>query len=293
MTNTRTGRPGSALVALLVILVITAAWWALALWPAGAAEPEWLTRTRGACFGSMPGGLPNAGGWVLLIGEPIGMFGMLWVVWGESLREDLRRLRSSVRWASFSAAIALLALAGIGASGFRAAQALVRQNAPVVLEPGQPVEVGLMAPSDLLIDQHGETVSLRELGQRPTMLTVAFGHCATVCPTIVHDLQGARNRAGRSDVRIVVVTVDPWRDVPERLPSLMSHWGMEGTDRVLSGDINVVQHVLDTLSIGRQRNENTGDIDHAVTVMLLNDGKIAWRVDGGASSVEELLRKGW
>ena len=30
----------AALVALAAILVITAAWWALALWPAGAVEPE-------------------------------------------------------------------------------------------------------------------------------------------------------------------------------------------------------------------------------------------------------------
>src|SRR5688500_19433216 len=68
----REERPGLALTALAAILVITAAWWALALWPA-AAEPEWLARTRAACFGSERGGLPDAGGWVLLVGEPIGM----------------------------------------------------------------------------------------------------------------------------------------------------------------------------------------------------------------------------
>ena len=66
--------------ALLLVLVITAAWWALALWPTGAAEPESLLRTRAACFGSTARGLPDARDWVLLIGEPLGMPGVLVVV---------------------------------------------------------------------------------------------------------------------------------------------------------------------------------------------------------------------
>lgn len=293
MTTHRTGRPGTAVLALLVILVITAAWWALALWPAGATEPEWLTRTRGACFGSMPGGLPNAGGWVLLIGEPIGMFGILWAVWGDSLRADWARLRTSLRWATAVGAVVLVAVAGIAASGFRAAQAAVRLSAPIVLGPGEPVQVGSNAPTDLLVDQNGATTSLAALGSEPIILTFAFGHCATVCPTIVHDLHSARQRAGRDDVPIVILTVDPWRDVPERLPSLSEHWAMGPGDMALSGEIAVVQRVLDTLGIGRQRNETTGDVDHSITVMLLNKSQIVWRVEGGASRVEELLRNGW
>ena len=63
---------GVALAALGVIVLVTVAWWALALYPAGAATPEWVARTRLVCFGAMPGGLPSAGGWVLLVGEPWG-----------------------------------------------------------------------------------------------------------------------------------------------------------------------------------------------------------------------------
>ena len=50
---------------------ITAAWWALALWPLDAGAPTWLVRTRFVCFGSSENGLPHAGGWIALIGEPI------------------------------------------------------------------------------------------------------------------------------------------------------------------------------------------------------------------------------
>ena len=37
-----TGRGALALSALAVILIVTAAWWALALWPLTSAAPQWL-----------------------------------------------------------------------------------------------------------------------------------------------------------------------------------------------------------------------------------------------------------
>ena len=92
------------------------------------------------------------------------------------------------------------------------------------------------------------------------------------------------------DVPIVVVTLDPWRDTPERLPTLIEHWELRVTDRLLSGRVADVEQVLDQLGIGRRRNEVTGDIDHAATVMILDGtGRITWRVDGGAFRVADLL----
>ena len=91
-------RPGLAVVALGVILAVTATWWALALYPAGAAAPQWLLRTRLACFGAGPDALPNAGGWVLLVGEPLGMLGILVVGWRAALVRDLRLLLPTQIW---------------------------------------------------------------------------------------------------------------------------------------------------------------------------------------------------
>ncbi len=90
LARARAERHGLALTAFAAILVITAAWWALAFYPAGASDPEWLARTRSACFGSANGGLPDAGGWLLLIGEPIGMVGVLFAVWGREVRRDMK-----------------------------------------------------------------------------------------------------------------------------------------------------------------------------------------------------------
>ena len=55
-------RDALGLSLLAAVGVITAAWWALALWPFDAGAPTWLVRTRFACFGAADNGLPHAGG---------------------------------------------------------------------------------------------------------------------------------------------------------------------------------------------------------------------------------------
>src|SRR5690606_18256420 len=113
MTEARAPRPPWAVVALAAILVITAAWWALALWPLDAAAPDWVVRTREACFGATRTGVPNAGGWLLLIGEPIGMFGVLYVVWGDDLRAGLAQLHRRSLGRVVSAAVVLVFAVGV------------------------------------------------------------------------------------------------------------------------------------------------------------------------------------
>ena len=57
--------------ALAFLLLVTAAWWALALLPVPGETPEWLARTRAVCFNATESGLPDASGWLLLIGTVI------------------------------------------------------------------------------------------------------------------------------------------------------------------------------------------------------------------------------
>jgi len=281
---------GAALAALYVILAITAAWWALALWPAGEIPPEWLARTRGACFGVGESGLPDAGGWVLLIGEPLGMVGLLLVVWGGSLRADLRRA-----WRHGSGRAALLAsgaavLAGMLFSGSRVATVMAAGRAPV----GGDSSAGVVSLPDTrlssasLIDQHGTRAPIVVPDAERTLVTFAFGDCEAVCPTVVHDLLATREAAGRGDVPIVIVTLDPWRDTPDRLATIARHWGLANDDRVLSGSIADVEALLDASGVQRARNRLTGDIDHLATVLVVSrDSRIVWRGVGGGRAMME------
>ncbi len=285
---------GLALAALAGILVITASWWALALWPAGPAVPEWVLRTRDICFGSRPDGLPDAGGWVLLIGEPVGMIGVLVIVWGASLRDDLRRMRSTWR-GQLALVLTMIGMvygvaavaSRLGAAGRSAEAALFSATG------GDRLVVRLVSnptPGLALVDQHGAPFTLAVLRGRPVMVTFAFAHCQTVCPTIVRDLRTARRDARATDAAIVVVTLDPWRDAPARLPSIAAAWGLDGDDRALSGEVQAVTSVLDAWGIPHARDGRTGDITHATTVVLIDrSGRVRYRLAGDLTRAGVLL----
>jgi protein SCO1 len=282
----RTGRPGLALLTLLAIVAITTAWWALALWPAGASEPEWLA----ACFGAARGRLPDAGGWILLIGEPLGMMGVFLAIWRQSLAEDLRRMRTDPLWRIVVGNLTVAAIVAFGLLGARVARGYGVVSSVATRDAGVLTRLDAVAPSVTLVDQHQQRVSLGDFRGRPALLTVAFGHCTTVCPTVVGDLMAARRSSSRTDVRLLVLTLDPWRDTPDRLPTLAAHWTLEPEDRVLSGSVGDVEAALDALGVARTRNETTGAVDHTATVFFIDDhGRIAWRLDGWWGAVTTLL----
>lgn len=282
-------RPGLAVAALGVIAVVTVAWWALALYPVASA-PEWLTRTRLACFGAPPGALPNAGGWVLLVGEPIGMVGILVMVWGEELARDVRLLARR-RWGAL-----VLATSGAGLlwGTVAAAQVIHRANGSdrfrvVDDDFAPPVPLDAPAPLLRLIDQRATNFDLAALRGQPALVAFAYAHCETVCPTIVQQVRAARD-ASRPDVPLVIVTVDPWRDVVSRLPSMAAAWELAPHDRVLSGSVDAVERTLDAWNVGRARDSTTGEVGHATAVVLIDaEGRMRYRLDAGWWRLRTLL----
>jgi cytochrome oxidase Cu insertion factor (SCO1/SenC/PrrC family) len=291
LTPHRAGYPGLALVALATIVAITAAWWALALWPASATLPEWLSRTRAACFGAEPGSLPDAGGWVLLVGEPLGMAGVLIAIWGRELASDLERLRAHPRLRLLGTGLSIAVIVALAVFGVRVARAYASGRPSAATEPGVLTRPRVGVPSIPLVDQSGRRVLLTDFHGQSVLLTFAFGHCTTVCPTLVTDLIAARRAAHRGDVRLIVVTLDPWRDTPDRLPSLAAHWDLAPGDRVLSGSVADIDAVLAALGIGRARNETSGGIEHGATVMLVERGRVSWRLDGWWGRIGDLLSR--
>jgi cytochrome oxidase Cu insertion factor (SCO1/SenC/PrrC family) len=283
-------RGGLTLAALALLLVVTAGWWALALWPLAADAPSWLLRTRFVCFGATTDGLPNAGGWILLIGEPIGMIAVLIAVWGNVLADDFRRAFAT---AIGRAAVGVSALA-LGGGLFTAVARVRSVIAPPRLTASdqavvRPISAEL--PRLTLEDQRGVSVALESI-RGPAVITFGFGHCPTVCPTTIHEARRAREMAARSDVALVVLTLDPWRDGAPQRRAASQRWTLADHDLFLGGSLESVNQVLDALEVARWRDARTGDVTHGVTAFLLNArGVLAYRLDGGLASLPDLLRQ--
>lgn len=290
-------RHWAALVALGVILFITLGWWALALWPLSDAAPPALLRARVICFGTADNGLPSGIGWMMLTGEPIMITLLLQGVAGTTIREALEGIARHTlgRFALGTTVLGLVA--ALTLAGARVTYALGLRG------PG-PIEIGAdfatasridkPAPPLDLIDQHGSVVTLAALRGRPALVTFAYAHCQTVCPLVVQSLVRAQDRLATKGAapQLIVITLDPWRDTPSRLPDMAHQWGLPDDAHVLSGTVPEVEATLDRWGVTHTRNLRNGEITHPNLVFVLDrSGTIAFAANSDAEVIAELVNR--
>jgi protein SCO1/2 len=277
----------------LLWLASTLGWWAFAFAPL-PQPPPWLAAARAACFGPMPGGLPDAAGWMMLVLAPASFLIAIAVIWGAELGPSLRR---AARGRAGQAVLALATLAVVVegtwvAQHIRTARAASAWLATPIEDTALPEDYPRRttpAPDFALIDQHGARLALSDLAGRPVVLTFVFGHCQTMCPLIVATLK--RSAAG---AEVLLVTLDPWRDTPSRLPAIATGWALPPGFRVLSS--RTADEVLDVArawGVTFERNERTGDIVHPGLVFVIDGGgRIAYTFNNPpAAWVTESLQR--
>jgi protein SCO1/2 len=141
------------------------------------------------------------------------------------------------------------------------------------------------------VDQEGRTVTLESFRERPVILTFAFAHCDTICPRIVSDVVNARRQLEAVRPVLLVITLDPWRDTPSRLPFIAESWGLGRDAHVLSGPAATVERVLNAWRVPRTRNQTTGGVAHpAVVYVIGRNGRITFAVNGNADAISAAVR---
>jgi cytochrome oxidase Cu insertion factor (SCO1/SenC/PrrC family) len=289
-------RQNAAVVTLAVIVGITAAWWTLALWPAEPAigtPPGWIERTRLACFGAAPGGLPDAGGWLVMTGQPLAMLLVLFAAWGRDVRLGVVRLTRHLAGQLVVGATLAGSLAGVAAVILRVSTADARPFEVSTVEKlaSQLTRLNDTVPSMRLADQTGRQVNLTEYRGRAVLVTFAYAHCQTVCPLVVMDMLEVQKRLGAEAPEVVIVTLDPHRDTPSRLPAIAEQWKLGPNAHVLSGPVEEVETVLNAWRVPRVRNAATGEYSHPTMVYVIApDGRIAYVTPGDADLITAAVK---
>lgn len=130
-------------------------------------------------------------------------------------------------------------------------------------------------PTDFaLTNEHGETVHLRDLQGKWTLLYFGYTFCPDVCPTTLADLKTMKSALGsKADkAQVVFVTLDPERDTPERLNTYLSAFdpGFIG----LTGSVADIDAAATEFGIFHQKHATEGAagylVDHTSTVSLID-----------------------
>jgi cytochrome oxidase Cu insertion factor (SCO1/SenC/PrrC family) len=101
----------------------------------------------------------------------------------------------------------------------------------------------------------------------------------------------AQRRLSDRAPAVVIITLDPWRDTPNRLDAIAKDWSMGTNAYLLSGPPTIVERSLNAWRIPRVRNEETGALSHPAIVYVVGpDGRIAYVVQGNASAIAAAVR---
>lgn len=265
-------------------------WWAFAFMPIPDQSPEWFLKARAVCFGSMPNGLPEDYGWMLLIGGPLMLLSVIYVLWGTEIISSIKASFESLPLNLLSIILVVCLGAEFVLVQNKISQAIQNKESLLIplinaLPENYPV-TDKPASDFILVNQNGESVSLKSLRGKTVYLSFAFSHCQTMCPTLVHNLKAAISDPLMPAAWLVMVTLDPWRDTPSSLPTLAKNWGFPENAWILSGQPEAVSKVLNDYEVPRSRSSENGDIIHpAITHVISPKGQLIYTLNNASTEV--------
>ena len=125
-----------------------------------------------------------------------------------------------------------------------------------------------------LTDHRGQSFTQDDLTDRWTLIFFGFTHCPDICPTTMAELAELKSQlAGTeaSDARVVMVSVDPARDTPDRLAQYVPYFHPDFIG--VTGDFADILSVAQRLNAPfRKVSEPDGgyQMEHSANVMLMN-----------------------
>lgn len=130
-------------------------------------------------------------------------------------------------------------------------------------------------PGDFsLIDHNGSPFTERDLINHWTLIFFGFTHCPDICPTTMANLAELKAQlvgTEASDARVVMLSVDPARDTPDRLAQYAPYFHSDFIG--VTGDFADVLNFAQRLNAPfRKVSEPDGayQMEHSANVMLMN-----------------------
>lgn len=156
-------------------------------------------------------------------------------------------------------------------------------------------------PGLALIDQDGQPFHSAQLRDRWHLLFLGFTACPDVCPTTLSDLRRLLERLEphvRDQILVVLVSVDPARDTPERLKSYLAYYraGFKGLTGELS-ELSALSRALGLPFVPANQTSADYSVSHSANIALVGpDGTLRGHIraplklDGLEQVLSELIQ---
>jgi protein SCO1/2 len=141
-----------------------------------------------------------------------------------------------------------------------------------------------------LTDQDGHTVKFFDdvMRDRRVLITSFYGSCSDVCPMAIENLrtvEAMMPESDKRDMRIVVISVDPEKDTPDKLRQFFNDRGLSENWTLLTGKKENVDWVLHKLGLYVEQPER-----HETRVLIGDDRTGSWVKLLAMSAPEQILK---
>jgi protein SCO1/2 len=137
-------------------------------------------------------------------------------------------------WVLAGSLTLVCAAPGCGASSNPAASSPASAQANSSGFDGAGLPPGVIAPPFSLSDQNGATVSLASYRGRVAIVAFVYSACGSPCVVIAQQIRGALDELDTA-VPVVLVSVDPATDTPERVRRFLTSVSLSGRVSYLTG----------------------------------------------------------
>lgn len=176
-------------------------------------------------------------------------------------------------------AITLLLVVGIGVTLYQGLSAQNPERAALNSAGIVLLSQGRAIPEISLLDQHGKPFNTSALQGRWSLVFLGYTFCPDICPTTLSELKqvvGALPESARTQLQVVMVTVDPHRDTSEQLQRYLAYFNPDFLG--LTGDLSNIQMLSVALGIPfipGDTSKAAYTVDHSGNLALVGpDGRL-------------------
>lgn len=165
-----------------------------------------------------------------------------------------------------------IALAIIGGTFFFS-KALQSDNSPPEFATVWPRSVAI--PEIELTDHNGQSFNRENLIGSWQLMFFGFTHCPDICPATLQQLslvQTSLEEAGAVAPEILLVSVDPERDIPAVLGTYISYFA--ANIKGVTGDLDEIRKLTSTSGIFFEKSyqgDNEYTLDHSTVILVINE----------------------
>ena len=126
------------------------------------------------------------------------------------------------------------------------------------------------------VDHHSKPFTLAQLDGKWSILFFGFTNCPDICPTTMHTLKQVKEKVNNENswgnYQVIMVSVDPKRDTPERLENYVPFFDADFIG--ITGDLETTTNFAKQLGILFIAHDDEGtdsyDVDHGTSLILMN-----------------------